>query len=222
MRGWPANPLAGHRHLALSEDGEITMAHPATAVPLGFSAMGQDTLWWGGCAWDSFAPHLLPDESPVLVATCPACDTPRAWRVDNREPPPGEPGRTLLGSQQATCGTTSAAHLREPANLLLRGLRDHLAGPDSASARLCDEPVDAVAARLRLVRRDGLNAAMSGVSRARPPTTSGLWGSQARSGGSRTDRRATPASEFLRNFQAARGGLGWVSAGRDVGAFSDF
>jgi hypothetical protein len=84
--------LAGHRHLALSEDGEITMAHPFTAVPLGFSAMGQDTLWWGGCAWDSFAlPHLLPDESPVLVATtCPACDTPHAWRVDNREPPPGE------------------------------------------------------------------------------------------------------------------------------------
>lgn len=37
------------------------MAHPFTAVPLGFSVMGQDTLWWGGCAWDSFAiPHLLP------------------------------------------------------------------------------------------------------------------------------------------------------------------
>lgn len=84
--------LAEQRHLALGPDGEITMAHPFTAVPLGFSVMGRDTLWWGGCAWDSFAlPHLLPDQSPVLVATsCPACDTPHAWHVDNREPPPGE------------------------------------------------------------------------------------------------------------------------------------
>jgi hypothetical protein len=84
--------LADQRQLALGAHGEITMAHPFTAVPLGFSVMGRDTLWWGGCAWDSFAlPHLLPDQSPVLVATaCPACDTPHAWHVDNREPPPGE------------------------------------------------------------------------------------------------------------------------------------
>jgi hypothetical protein len=84
--------LAGQRHLALGADGEITMAHPFTAVPLGFSVMGRDTLWWGGCAWDSFAlPHLLPEQSPMLVATtCPACDTPHAWHVDNQEPPPGE------------------------------------------------------------------------------------------------------------------------------------
>jgi hypothetical protein len=84
--------LADQRHLALGTDGEITMAHPFTAVPLGFSVMGKATLWWGGCAWDSFAiPHLLPDESPVLVATaCPACDRPHAWHVDGREPPSGE------------------------------------------------------------------------------------------------------------------------------------
>lgn len=84
--------LADQRHLALGAAGEITMAHPFTAIPLGFSVMGQDTLWWGGCAWDSFAlPHLLPDQSPVLVATtCPACDTPHAWQVDNREPPTGD------------------------------------------------------------------------------------------------------------------------------------
>ena len=83
--------LAAARHLALGSDGEITMAHPFTAVPLGFSVMGRDTLWWGGCAWDSFAlPHLLPDQGPMLVATtCPACDRAHAWRVDDREPPPG-------------------------------------------------------------------------------------------------------------------------------------
>lgn len=84
--------LADQRHLALDADGEITMAHPFTSLPLGFSVMGRDTLWWGGCAWDSFAlPHLLPDESPVLVATtCPACASPHAWSVDRQEPPPGE------------------------------------------------------------------------------------------------------------------------------------
>ena len=84
--------LAAQRHLALGADGEITMAHPFTAVPLGFSVMGHDTLWWGGCAWDSFAlPHLLPDQGPMLVATtCPACERAHAWQVDNREPPAGD------------------------------------------------------------------------------------------------------------------------------------
>lgn len=84
--------LADQRHIALGADGEIAMAHPFTAVPLGFSVMGRDTLWWGGCAWDSFAiPHLLPDESSVLVATsCPACSTPHAWHVGNRDAPAGD------------------------------------------------------------------------------------------------------------------------------------
>jgi hypothetical protein len=84
--------LARQRHLALDAGGEIAMAHPFTSIPLGFSAMGRHTLWWGGCAWDSFAlPHLMPDESPVLVATtCPNCATPHAWNVDQSEPPPGE------------------------------------------------------------------------------------------------------------------------------------
>ena len=83
--------LGAARHLALGSDGEITMAHPFTAIPLGFSVMGRDTLWWGGCAWDSFAlPHLLPDQGPMLVATtCPACDRAHAWAVDHREPPAG-------------------------------------------------------------------------------------------------------------------------------------
>ena len=42
--------LAAQRHLALGDDGEITMAHPFSAVPLGFSVMGQDTLWWDAVA----------------------------------------------------------------------------------------------------------------------------------------------------------------------------
>src|SRR4051794_39307233 len=68
------------------------MVHPFTAVPLGFSVMGSDTLWWGGCAWDSFAlPQLFPKQGPMLVATsCPACEAAHAWRIDNRQPPEGD------------------------------------------------------------------------------------------------------------------------------------
>lgn len=84
--------LAAARHLALDADGHIVMAHPFSAVPLGFSVMGATTLWWGGCAWDSFAmPHLLTWEPELLVATrCPACDTPHAWSVGRSEPPAGD------------------------------------------------------------------------------------------------------------------------------------
>jgi Alkylmercury lyase len=74
------------------DNDQIVMAHPFSSVPLGFSVMGARTLWWGGCAWDSFAiPHLLADEPDVLVATrCPACDTAHAWVVDGAQPPQGE------------------------------------------------------------------------------------------------------------------------------------
>ena len=77
------------RHLVLDGGGRIVMAHPFSAVPLGFSVMGSATLWWGGCCWDSFAlGHLLPEEASVLVATrCPSCDAPGAWVVDREAPP---------------------------------------------------------------------------------------------------------------------------------------
>lgn len=83
--------LATERHVVLDGDGSVVMAHPFAAVPLGFSVMGQDTLWWGGCAWDSFAmPHLLVGEPSLLVATtCPACGAARAWNVTRDEPPAG-------------------------------------------------------------------------------------------------------------------------------------
>jgi hypothetical protein len=83
--------LARARHLALGDRGQTVMAHPFSAVPLGFSVMGTRTLWWGGCAWDSFAlPQLLPGQGEVLVATrCPACGRPHAWNVGSRRPPDG-------------------------------------------------------------------------------------------------------------------------------------
>jgi Alkylmercury lyase len=84
--------LARTRHLVRDDAGQILMAHPFSAVPLGFSVMGRRTLWWGGCCWDSFAlAHLLDDEPDVLVATrCPGCDRAGAWVVDRRQPPDGE------------------------------------------------------------------------------------------------------------------------------------
>ncbi|MFI1769562.1 organomercurial lyase [Streptomyces sp. NPDC020800] len=74
------------------DQDHVVMAHPFTSVPFGFSVMGTQTLWWGGCAWDSFAmPHLLRDEPDVLVATrCPACDAPHAWVVGREAPPMGD------------------------------------------------------------------------------------------------------------------------------------
>jgi hypothetical protein len=83
--------LHAQRHVVLDDECRIVMAHPFAAVPLGFSVMGHDTLWWGGCAWDAFAlPHLLPDEPDVLVATrCPGCGAALAWVVDRDAPPAG-------------------------------------------------------------------------------------------------------------------------------------
>jgi hypothetical protein len=84
--------LAAARHLVLDADCRIVMAHPFSAVPLGFSVMGRSTLWWGGCAWDSFAmPHLLTWEPDLLVATrCQACGAPHAWNVGRTEAPTGD------------------------------------------------------------------------------------------------------------------------------------
>src|SRR5262249_57954376 len=62
--------LAARHHLALDQSGNVVMAHPFTTVNLGFSVMGQRTLWWGGCAWDRLCiPRLVKDEPSVLVAT---------------------------------------------------------------------------------------------------------------------------------------------------------
>lgn len=80
------------RHVVLREDDTVELAHPFGTRDFGFSVKSDRTLWWGGCAWDSFAiPHLVPGASPSLVATtCPACDTPHAWNVSREHPPDGD------------------------------------------------------------------------------------------------------------------------------------
>jgi len=83
--------LAEQRAWALGPDGSIVLAHPFATRSFGYSVMSQQTLWWGGCAWDSFAiPHLVPGCGPVVIAgTCPACDRALAWRVDTSCAPTG-------------------------------------------------------------------------------------------------------------------------------------
>ena len=83
--------LAQRKLLVLGEDDQILMAHPFSAVPMGFSVMGENMLWWGGCAWDSFAlPQLLEVESPMLVSTrCPNCSQPHSWNVGRLAAPTG-------------------------------------------------------------------------------------------------------------------------------------
>ena len=81
--------LASLRLIVIDQDHNILMAHPFSSVNLGFSVMGEKTLWWGGCSWDSFAlPHLLKQE--MLVATaCPYCAVAFAWNVNTNSAPTG-------------------------------------------------------------------------------------------------------------------------------------
>ena len=84
--------LAAKRHIVLDERRRILLAHPFATVNLGFSVMGAETLWWGGCVWDSFAiPHLVPSDDEVVVATtCPNCGRAHAWVVTIDGPPRGD------------------------------------------------------------------------------------------------------------------------------------
>jgi hypothetical protein len=43
--------LARGRHLALGDQGQIVMAHPFSAVPLGFSVLDLGTLWRLAAHW---------------------------------------------------------------------------------------------------------------------------------------------------------------------------
>jgi len=122
--------LADARHLALGADGSIVMAHPFSSVPLGFSVMGRNTLWWGGCAWDSFAlPHLLPWEGEVLVATrCPSCGRAHAWSVGTDSPPPGDqvahflvPAARMWDDVVHTCGNQRIFCSRDCVGIWLNG-----------------------------------------------------------------------------------------------------
>lgn len=82
--------LAAARNVVIDEQHRILMAHPFSSIPLGFSVMGPNTIWWGGCAWDSFAlPNLLSIEV-VVATTCLNCAQAHSWRVDPNTAPSGQ------------------------------------------------------------------------------------------------------------------------------------
>ena len=157
--------LAAERHLVLGLDGQILMAHPFAAIPLGFSVMGATTLWWGGCAWDSFAlPHLLTWEDELLVATrCPACGAPLAWSVGRSCPPVG---------RQVAHFLVPAAHMwddvvhtcRHQRIFCSRDCVDHWLDQTSQTLGVCDGPTSALAVRVAVVRR----APRAGLPATRP------------------------------------------------------
>lgn len=84
--------LARDRLIVLDDADTIVLAHPFATRDFGFAVKTGTTLWWGGCAWDSFAiPHLVPDASPALIATtCPACGRAHAWNVSRDAAPAGD------------------------------------------------------------------------------------------------------------------------------------
>jgi hypothetical protein len=105
--------LARARHLVLDGEDGILMAHPFSAMPLGFAVMGERRLWWGGCAWDSFAiPCLVATDPEVLIASrCPGCGRALAWTVSRDGPPAGAevahflvPARRMWDDVLHTCG----------------------------------------------------------------------------------------------------------------------
>ncbi|MFC9257388.1 organomercurial lyase [Amycolatopsis thailandensis] len=105
--------LAEQRHVVLDDCEHVVMAHPFAAIPLGFSVMGERTLWWGGCAWDAFAiPHLVKAEPEVLVSTrCHGCGEPQALMVNDQAPPKGDlvahflvPAARMWDDVVRTCG----------------------------------------------------------------------------------------------------------------------
>ena len=129
--------LAAQRHLVLDQSGHVVMAQPFTTVSLGFSVMGERNLWWGGCAWDSFAiPNLVKDEPSVLVATtCPAWG-PAGTAVASTAPTgartPGVPPSTSVplactGTSGGSTTDVDASSVPAPLGLRHQRIAEHLA-----------------------------------------------------------------------------------------------
>jgi len=94
------------------------MAHPFAQANFGFSVLGARTLYWGGCAWDSFAiPHLVPHEPRVVVATtCPTCDRALAWVVETTRPPEATSSSVFAVPAARAMGATSLPRVRTSAS----------------------------------------------------------------------------------------------------------
>jgi hypothetical protein len=77
--------------LVLTPEGDaVRMAHPFSAAPMGFvlRAPGDDRLWWGGCAWDSFGIVAALGEELEVLTRCPRCARTLAFATGPDRPPP--------------------------------------------------------------------------------------------------------------------------------------
>jgi hypothetical protein len=80
----------GH-HLVLAPEGDsVRMAHPFSAAPMAFvlRAPGDDRLWWGGCAWDSFGIVAALGEELEITTRCPSCDRALIYAAGPETAPP--------------------------------------------------------------------------------------------------------------------------------------
>ncbi|EJT53276.1 putative transmembrane protein [Trichosporon asahii var. asahii CBS 2479] len=119
-RAWEAGETGESGHEGPNGDGEeeslVVLAHPFSSVNLGFSVMGRNNVYWGGCAWDAFAlPSLVPSESPCLIATrCPGCRNPIAVDVSSDYPPLAGPEAPVEATAARMEGPGPVAHFATP------------------------------------------------------------------------------------------------------------
>lgn len=62
---------------------EPWMAAPFSSVPTPFVVEGGGRSWFANCAWDAFAIPPLVGIDAVIRTSCPDCDRPIVYRVDN-------------------------------------------------------------------------------------------------------------------------------------------
>ena len=63
---------------------ETWMALPFSSVPTPFAIDGGGRSWFANCAWDAFGIPVLVGVDAVIETTCPDCDAPIVYRVEQR------------------------------------------------------------------------------------------------------------------------------------------
>jgi hypothetical protein len=119
--------LHDRHQLVLGPGGDaIRMAHPFSAAPMAFvlRAPGDDRLWWGGCAWDSFGIVAALGEELEITTRCPGCGRTLTYLAGPQAAPPQDlvvrlprPAREWWDDVVATCSDIrmccSAQHARD-------------------------------------------------------------------------------------------------------------
>jgi hypothetical protein len=84
--------------LVLAPEGDaIRMAHPFSAAPMSFVVRGEcDSLWWGGCAWDSFGIVAAVGEELAIETQCPCCRTELRYTAGPETAPAGAPDGAVV------------------------------------------------------------------------------------------------------------------------------